>query len=188
MLKTIARLFLNVIGWRVSGEVPPGSYVMIAAPHTSNWDLPIMLAIAALLGTRISWMGKEQIFRWPFARLMQWLGGVPVRRDKSSNMVDQMVDLFHTSEGLILVVPPEGTRGRAEHWRSGFYYIAVGAEVPVIPGYLDYRTRIGGVGAPIPLSGNVTKDMDAIRAFYGPLQGKRPELQGRIELREEIDR
>ncbi|HSF84173.1 MAG TPA: 1-acyl-sn-glycerol-3-phosphate acyltransferase [Acidimicrobiia bacterium] len=184
----MARLFLRIIRWDVAGEVPAGSYVMIAAPHTSNWDLPIMLAVAAMLGARISWMGKEQIFRWPFGELMRRLGGVPVRRDRSHNMVDQMIDLFGRSGQLILTVPPEGTRGRAEHWRSGFYYIALGAGVPVIPGYLDYSSRIGGVGAPIELSGDVTADMDAFRAFYTPIAGKRPEKQGRIELREEIDR
>lgn len=186
MLKMMSRFFLRIIGWDVAGEVPPGSYVMIAAPHTSNWDLPIMLAIAALLGARISWMGKEQIFRRPFGGVMRRLGGVPVRRDRSHNMVDQMIELFRSSDELILTVPPEGTRGRAAHWRSGFYHIALGAGVRVIPGYLDYATRIGGVGAPIDLTGDVTHDMDAFRAFYRPIAGKRPENQGTIELREEL--
>ncbi len=158
---------------------------MIAAPHTSNWDLPYLLAFAAVLRARVSWMGKEQIFTWPFGGLMRRLGGVPVRRDAAHNMVEQMVKMFVDAEDRILVVPPEGTRGRADYWKSGFYYIAYGADIPVVPSFLDWGTRQGGVGEPIELSGDVGYDMDRFRAFYAGMRGKRPSGQGPIRLKAE---
>lgn len=186
MIGAICRRFLAMAGWRVSGEVPPpGKYVMIAAPHTSNWDLLLMLGVAASLGIRVSWMGKAEIFRWPFAGLMRWLGGVPVKRHVATNMVEQMVEVFAAAQDLILAVPPEGTRSRADHWRSGFYHIAQGANVPVITGFLDYGTKTTGVGPLVKLSGDVGADMDRFRSFYGGMRGKRPEKQGPIRLQAE---
>lgn len=185
-MRFLANLFLRLTRWTVSGSMPArGNYVMIAAPHTSNWDLPYMLAVAAVLGVKISWMGKEQIFTRPFAGLMRRLGGIPVRRDAPQNMVEQMVGVFADADDLILAVPPEGTRSEANHWRSGFYHIALGAGVPVIPGFLDWEHRVGGVGEPIELTGDVQEDMDRMRSFYGPLRGRRPEKQGPIVLRAE---
>lgn len=185
-MRFLASLFLRVTRWSVEGSVPShGKFVMIAAPHTSNWDLPYMLAVAAMLGAKVSWMGKEQIFTRPFAGVMRWLGGIPVRRDAPQNLVEQMIGVFAESDDLILVVPPEGTRSEAEYWHSGFYHIAVGAGVPVIPGFLDWERRVGGVGDPIELTGDVHEDMDRMRAFYGPLRGKRPDKQGPIALRAE---
>ncbi len=183
MTRALGRAFLRLTGWRSEGAPPEAErYVMIAAPHTSNWDLVFMLAIAWVYGLRISWMGKAQIFRAPFGRLMRRLGGVPVRRDRAANMVDQMVAAFAATDRLILAVPPEGTRGKAPHWRSGFYHIAAAAGVPVATGFLDYARKVGGFGPTIDLTGDITSDMDRLRAFYQGIEGKRPQRAGAIRL------
>jgi 1-acyl-sn-glycerol-3-phosphate acyltransferase len=187
MMQLISRAFLRLAGWRVEGATPDvDRYVMIAAPHTSNWDLPYMLAVASILRVRVSWMGKQQIFRWPFRWVMRKLGGIPVRRDRAHNMVDQMVAVIRSSERIALAVPPEGTRGASDHWRSGFYHIALGAGVPVVTGFLDYARKVGGVGPTITLSGDPNTDMDAFRDFYEPLTGKHPGSHSTIRLKAEM--
>ena len=188
MKKFAARWFLRCVKWRIDPARPTSrKWVLIAAPHTSAWDLPYMLAIAWAIDQEIAWLGKHQLFRWPFGRLMRWLGGLPVRRDRSERRVSQLVELMNRSEQLALVIPPEATRARAESWRSGFYHVAVGAKVPIVMGYLDFAHRIGGFGPELHPSGDLRRDMDAIRAFYADKVGRRPERSGAIRLAEEGD-
>jgi 1-acyl-sn-glycerol-3-phosphate acyltransferase len=158
--------------------------VVIAAPHTSNWDLPFMLALAYALGVRPSWLGKRELFRWPFGWIMRLLGGIPVDRSARGDMVRQAVERFDAG-GLFLVIPPSGTRGRAECWKSGFYHIARGARVPIACGYLDYARRVGGIGLVFTPSGDVRADMDRLRAFYAPIRGRYPAHTTPVRLREE---
>lgn len=188
MKRAIARLFLRLTGWKFQGEIPVEQRcVLIAAPHTSNWDLPYMLAFAWYCGIDINWMGKHQIFAGPQSRIMKALGGVPVRRDQKNDLVTQMVQAFDERDTLFLTIPPEATRQRAEHWKSGFYRIALAAGVPIIPTILDYRTKTGGFGAALHPTGNISEDMDVLRATYSDCEGKYPENFGPIRLAEEAD-
>jgi 1-acyl-sn-glycerol-3-phosphate acyltransferase len=184
--RLVGRLCLRVFGWRVDGALPDcRRAVVIAAPHTSNWDLPFMLAIAYTLGVKPSWLGKRELFRWPFGRVLRWLGGIPVDRSGPQGLVGQAIARFAESEGLFLVIPPSGTRARAAHWKSGFYHVARGAAVPILCAYLDYPTRVGGIGLLLTPSGDVRADMDRVRAFYVSKRGKYPANATPVHLREE---
>lgn len=184
--RLLARVFLRLSGWKPDGVRPDApQFVLIAAPHTSNWDFPYLLVFAAYYELKISWIGKGTLFRWPFAGLMRALGGVPVRRDKRENLVAAMARLFDKHANLGLVVPAEGSRGLVDYWKSGFYHIATTANVPIVLSYLDYSKKTGGFGPSFVPSGNVGKDMDFIRAFYKGRLGKYPALFGQVRLREE---
>jgi 1-acyl-sn-glycerol-3-phosphate acyltransferase len=184
--RLLGALYLRLMGWRVEGAPPSMSKaVLIAAPHTSNWDLPFMLAIAYVFGVKPAWLGKRELFRWPFGGLMRRLGGLPVDRSAAGGMVQQAVDRFAAASRLFLVVPPSGTRSRARSWRSGFYHIARGAQVPVLCTFLDYRRKVGGIGPAIVPSGEVRADMKLIRDFYDGIEGKYPELTTPVRLDEE---
>ena len=184
--RALARLFLAATGWKAEGDRPTAErYVLIAAPHTTNWDFPYLLAFAEHFGLTISWLGKASLFRGPLGSIMRALGGIPIERSRSDNRVVEMAQLFSEHEALGLVVPTEATRSRAEYWKSGFYYIAKAAGVPVVMGYLDYRRRRGGFGPAFLPSEDVARDMDAVRAFYADKQGKYPEAFGPVRLREE---
>jgi 1-acyl-sn-glycerol-3-phosphate acyltransferase len=188
LARTIGRLYLRLLGWRVEGELPAGTKaVAIAAPHTSNWDLPTMLAVSYVLGVKPSWLGKRQLFRGPLGWLLRRLGGVPVNRDRRTNLVQQVADYFATVDQLFLVVPPSGTRKRATHWKSGFYHIARGAGVPITCAFLDYRRKVGGVGPAIVPGGDLRADMQTIRDFYADITGKYPALTTPVRLLEEDD-
>ena len=175
MLRALSLASLKLSGWKVLGSLPEGAEksVLIAAPHTSNWDLPYTLMVAFSLRLTPYWMGKEEIFKPPFRGLMMWLGGLPVDRAKSNNMVSDSVDALKAANGsLQLIVPPEGTRDKTRFWKTGFYYIAQGAQVPIVMAYLDYDKKIGGLGPIFQPTGNVDADMAAIKSFYAPFKGK----------------
>ena len=184
----LGRSYLRAFGWREEGTRPEApAFVLIAAPHTSNWDLPFTLALSYVFDVPIRWAGKHSLFRPPWGPFMKALGGIPIRRHARENRVKQLASLFDERENLVLTVPAEGTRSRVEHWRSGFYYIAREADVPIVCGYLDYARRRGGFGLEIRPTGDVHADMDEIRAFYADKKGKFPELFGPVRLREETD-
>ena len=174
-LRALSVAFLKLTGWKVQGQLPEGctKSVLIAAPHTSNWDLPYTLMVAFSLRLHIYWMGKEQLFRFPFRGIMMWLGGIPVHREKASNLVAASVEAIKTADGpLQLVVPPEGTRSKSRYWKTGFYYIAVGAQVPIVMAYMDYSRKVSGLGPIFQPTGDVEADMARIKAFYAPFKGK----------------
>jgi 1-acyl-sn-glycerol-3-phosphate acyltransferase len=175
LLRSFSVTFLKLTGWKIEGCLPPGAEksVLIAAPHTSNWDLPYTLMVAFVLRLTPYWMGKEQIFMPPFRGLMMWLGGIPVNRDKTNNLVAASVETLKTATGsLQLIVPPEGTRSKARYWKTGFYHIAVGAQVPIVMAYMDYQRKISGLGPVFVPTGDIEADMTAIKAFYAPFKGK----------------
>ena len=161
--------------------------VVVAAPHTSNWDGVLLLAIAPLIGHPLAWMIKDEWLRGPMGPVMRRLGAVGIDRSKHGNVVQAMIDELDRKDDLWVVIPPEGTRARAETWKSGFYHIARGAGVPVVPAYLDYRRRRAGLGEPIDLTDDVHADMDQIRGFYADHAptAYRPDDFGPIRLREE---
>ena len=177
LLRAGSRLFLKLAGWRIDGELPAGVHkcVLIAAPHTSNWDLPYTLMTAFVLRLHPYWMGKSSIFKPPFGPLMRWLGGIAVNREQSSNLVAASVAALKAADGPVqLIVPPEGTRSNTTQWKTGFYYIALGAEVPILLAYMDYPNKRAGLGPVFTLTGDVERDMAVIKAFYAPFQGKNP--------------
>ena len=184
--RLFARILIALTGWTPDGIRPEAKkFVLIAAPHTTNWDFVYLIAFAALFELKISWIGKHTLFRWPFGFLARALGGVPVRRSRSEKMVTAMARTFEEHEELGLVVPAEGTRSHVDYWKSGFYHIAMTAQVPIVMSYLDYSQKRGGFGPAFLPSGDVRRDMDTIRAFYEGRKGKHPELFGRPRLREE---
>ena len=171
----IAQWFLRITGWKFEGTIPePRRFVLIAAPHTSNWDFVYMLAMAWSLRARLSWMGKASLFVPPFGWLLRAFGGLPIRRDERSKLVEQSAARFAQRDELMLAVPAEGTRRRGATWRSGFYHIARLAHVPIVLGYLDYSRKRGGLGPEVRASGDVRADMDRIRAFYADKIGRHP--------------
>ncbi len=175
LLRAFSIAFLKLRGWKIEGSLPAGSNksVLIAAPHTSNWDLPYTLMVAFVLRLNIYWMGKEQIFKPPFRGLMRWLGGIPVQRETSNNLVAASIEAIKAARGpLQLVVPPEGTRSNTRYWKTGFYYIAVGAQVPIVMAYMDYKRKLSGLGPVFRPTGDIEADMVAIKAFYAPFTGK----------------
>lgn len=175
LFRAMSKGFLKATGWTVEGSLPPSATksVLIAAPHTSNWDLPYTLMVAFSLRLNIYWMGKQSIFRWPFGGLMKWLGGIPVNREQSTNLVSASAQAIQDASGsLQLVVPPEGTRSKTRYWKTGFYYIALGAKVPIVMSYMDYAHKRSGLGPIFEPTGDVEQDMTAIKAFYAPFKGK----------------
>ena len=175
LLRAFSIGFLKVTGWRVEGALPAHAArsVLIAAPHTSNWDLPYTLMVAFALRLNIRWMGKQGIFRAPFGGVMRWLGGIPVNREQSTNLVAASAKAIREADGpLQLIVPPEGTRSKTRYWKTGFYYIAREAQVPIVMAYMDYERKISGLGPLFEPTGDVEADMAAIKAFYAPFKGK----------------
>jgi 1-acyl-sn-glycerol-3-phosphate acyltransferase len=169
----IGLIFLKLLGWRVEGEIPAiKKFVIIAAPHTSNWDFPITLAVTFVLKIKIYWTGKDAMFRWPFGTACRWLGGIPIDRSQSQNVVEQSINAFNAMDDLIMVIPPEGTRKKVSYWKTGFYHIASGAKVPIALGYLDYLRKVGGIGPTFYPTGNIEKDMQEIKSFYATITGK----------------
>ncbi|MEZ5557080.1 MAG: acyltransferase [Pseudomonadales bacterium] len=177
---------LRLGGWTYEGTVPSERrYVLIAAPHTSNWDFVWMIAMSLAAGVRLRWMGKASLFDSPLGWLYRALGGIAARQDVASDLVAQCVHRFTESEDLVLAVPAEGTRQRAQTWRSGFYHIARLAHVPIVPGYLDYAARRGGLGSPIHPTGDVGADMERLRVFYADKVGRYPDQFTEPSLAEE---
>ena len=175
VLRAISIIVLKLGGWRIEGVLPAaaGKCVLIAAPHTSNWDLPYMLMVAFALRMNVYWMGKQSIFKAPFGGLMRWLGGIAVRRDQSTNLVTASAAALKATSGSVqLVVSPEGTRSKTRQWKTGFYYIALGADVPILLSYLDYGQKRAGLGPVFEPTGHVEADIAAIKAFYAPFRGK----------------
>lgn len=167
VLRHLARAVLFVIGWRVVGQVPTAPrYVLIAAPHTSNWDFPLMLLAVLSVGIDLHWMGKDALFRRPFGGLMRWLGGISIDRSQPNQTVQQMVDRFEDAERLIVLIPPEGTRARVERWKTGFYHIACGAGVPILLGFIDAPSKQLGFGPVYQPERGIEYDLPRIQAYY----------------------
>ena len=162
-------------GWSVEGRAPePRKFVVIAAPHTSNWDFLYFIGAADGLNLDLSFVGKKTLFRWPFARLMRDMGGIPVDRTRSTNYVDAMVKEFGRRSEFMLTIAPEGTRGRTSGWKSGFYHIAMGAGVPLVCGFMDYKRKTVGLGMTLWPSGDYEADLKTLFAYYATHTPKFP--------------
>ncbi|GAB4315098.1 MAG: lysophospholipid acyltransferase family protein [Phototrophicales bacterium] len=179
----------RLMGWRAIGDVPPyDKFVLTAAPHTSNWDYIIMLGLAAHYKRRPKTIVKDKLLKWfIIGRFIRWFGGVPVARSHSENTIQQVVQWFDQHEKMILVLAPEGTRKKVPYWRSGFYYMAYEAGVPIVLGFLDYKNKQAGFGEVIHPSGDIHADMERIRAFYQQHgYGKYPENASDVRLKDEL--
>ncbi len=178
---------LNLLGWRALIEFPKvDNYVVIAAPHTSNWDFPLGIVAAKAIGLKVHWLGKHTIFKWPFGWFFRAIGGTPVHRNGGLNYIQQMAELFALPEPMVLALAPEGTRSKTDHWKSGFYHIARAAGVPIVMCYFDFAAKEVGVGGTFYPGNDIEEDFDRIREFYKDIQGKVPANQSRIRLREKL--
>ncbi len=173
LMRWLSVLTLRLMGWKTEGVRPEARrYVLIAAPHTSNWDFPITLMVCFVLRLNVYWVGKSTLFPYGAGWLARWLGGIAVDRSASTNMVQSTIDAFNRAETLAIVVAPEGTRGKVTHWKTGFYHIAHGAQVPIAMAFLDFKRKVGGIGRMFTTSGDITADMEEIQAFYQGITGK----------------
>ncbi|MFT5211321.1 MAG: 1-acyl-sn-glycerol-3-phosphate acyltransferase [Flavobacterium sp.] len=184
----LGKTIIKLSGWKIKGgPAQSKSMIIIAAPHTTNWDLVYLLGAAYSFRLSIHWLGKSNLFVPLFGSFMRFLGGIPVERSKQNNMVAQLAERINNSDGLAIVVPPAGTRAYTDYWKSGFYRIALEADIPIVCGYLDFPKKEAGLGLSFKLSGNITEDMDKIRDFYADKVGKYPEMKSKIRLKEEIE-
>jgi 1-acyl-sn-glycerol-3-phosphate acyltransferase len=182
----LARLIVGAIGWDISGEIPAGNkFLLIGAPHTSNWDFFFMLLTSWIFRLKVSFMGKDSLFWGPLGWIMRALGGIPIDRSSRQGIVDQMVARFDAEQALALVVTPGGTRGYRDHWKSGFYWIAYKAKIPVLCGAINYAHKRVHLGLSFIPTGDLRADMDRIRAFFQEGEGLYPQQSAEIRLRDE---
>ena len=184
MLKFLAKTILKLSGWRIDASLPKEKkFVLIGAPHTSNWDLPIGLLCFWSVPIHLTWVGKKQLFVGPLNYFFRMLGGIPVDRSVHTGFIEQISHQFDTREEMIFGLTPEGTRSRTAYWKTGFYYIALQAKVPVCFAYIDYPSRTIGFGEMLYPSGDIEKDFEKIKLFYADKKGKYPEKQGPVKIK-----
>ncbi|GEM85429.1 lysophospholipid acyltransferase family protein [Meiothermus granaticius] len=176
---------LRLLGWRAVMAPPPGrKFILVGYPHTSNWDFPYAVLWAWASGTRFRWVGKKELFPPVLGAVMRWLGGIPVDRSKrGGDFVRQVARLFERYDSLWVVVAVDGTRSRAEYWRTGFYYMALEAGVPLALAYIDYPRREVGIGGYFMPTGDLEADFEHLKAFFSDKVGKNPGQQTPIRLK-----
>ncbi len=177
MRKIITSFIVKLIGWKVTGEVPENvkKYIVIMAPHTSNWDFFLGWLGFGSLGLKSRYLIKKEAFFFPLGPIVRWIGGIPVDRGRNNNVVLEVGELFKQNENLILTLTPEGTRSLNRNWKRGFYYMALHAKVPVMLGFLDYKEKKGGFGPLVYITGDFEKDMAVIESFYKTKTARHPE-------------
>jgi len=183
LFKIISIILLKITGWKLEGKFPKNrNCIVIAAPHTSNWDFFYGLILVLAGGIDTYWIGKASLFKFPFGPVMKWLGGIPVDRSKHNNMVSQVAESFSHSKSLAITIPPEGSRSARSHWKSGFYFIALKAQVPILLGFIDFKNKKGGFGPLFYPTGNIEADMKTIRDFYKDIRGRYPEKESEAQI------
>ena len=184
----LAERILKLLGWQFTGVVPDlPKLIIIGAPHTTNWDFVVYLGALRHYRLDASYIGKHTLFRWPFGYLFRRLGGIPVDRSEPGGLVKQVVDALDRSERMVLVIAPEGTRGPAPFWKSGFLNIAARAGVPILLAYIDYPSKRAGMGPLIEFDGDISGFMDRCREFYADKVGLHKENKGPVAVREELE-
>lgn len=170
----LGRWFLGLLGWRFLGSIPDVlRAVIIVAPHTSNIDFFIGVAVMFALGLRVRFLGKHTLFFWPLGSVMRWLGGIPVDRRVATGVVDETVKLFAARDQLILALAPEGTRKSVGRWKTGFYFVAQKAEVPIVPIAFDYRQKRIRIGERFDPTGRLEDDLSVLERFFFGAEGRR---------------
>ena len=186
MLKLFAKKILKLAGWQIDIVLPEEKkFVLIGAPHTSNWDFPLALLTFWTLDLKIYWVAKIQMFWGPLHPLFTSLGGIPVDRKSTQGFIEQITERFNQTDEMVLTIAPEGTRSKTKHWKSGFYHIAVSAKVPICLAYIDYSKRTMGFTQVVYPSGDIDADMEIIAKFYANIKGKQPKNQGPVELKKD---
>lgn len=163
-------------GWTLGPNIPADikKCVIIAAPHTSNWDFIYALGALYLFGVPVRYLAKKELFKWPLKGILTSTGGISIDRSKSTGMVESAISRFSETDSLYLMIAGEGTRGKVEKWKSGFYHVALGAKVPLMLAYLDYDKKEAGFAPPIYLTGDKEKDIQTIKLFYADKIAKHP--------------
>lgn len=184
MLKLFSKTLLKLAGWKLDIVLPDEKkFVLIGAPHTSNWDFPLALLTFWTLDLKIYWVAKIQMFWGPLHYLFTSLGGIPVDRSKSNGFIERIATKFEQTDEMVLTLSPEGTRSKSDYWKSGFYHIAMSAKVPILLAYIDYSNRTLGFSKVLYPSGNIDADMEIIAEFYKDIKGIRPQNQGAVRLK-----
>ncbi|MBI3781798.1 MAG: lysophospholipid acyltransferase family protein [Deltaproteobacteria bacterium] len=177
-------MLFRLTGWKIEGSAPtPPRCVIIAAPHTSNWDAFVLVTAAYIFRVKLSWFVKDAAFVFPLGPIVRYFGGVPIDRSARRNMVQQAVDQFAARENFLLAVPPEGTRKHSTHWKTGFYHIARGAGVPIVLGYVDYKRKVAGLGPQFIPTGDIDADFKVFAEFYAHVTPKHPADKGIVSPR-----
>jgi 1-acyl-sn-glycerol-3-phosphate acyltransferase len=184
MLNSIAIIVLRLLGWKVTFSLPPREkYVLVGAPHTSNWDFPLGLLAMCAVGLRFNWVGKHTMFKGLFGPIMRAIGGIPVDRRSGTGFLKKVIDIFENREQFVLAIAPEGTRSLTKQWKGGFYHIAVAAGVPIALGFIDYPHKRIGIDRLFEPSGDIEADFEMLRDYYQDKIGKHPEKQGPVRIR-----
>jgi 1-acyl-sn-glycerol-3-phosphate acyltransferase len=180
IFRLISNSIMRLAGWRVDGKLPDiPKFIIVGAPHTSNWDFVLFLGIIFHLKADARYMGKAELFRPPHGWFFYWCGGIPVDRRKSSGLVDQMVDVCNRSEKFVLVIAPEGTRHHVTEWKRGFYHIAQSAKIPIVMAKVDGKQKIAHIGEVFHLTKEMEADMTAIQAAFQGMTGINPKKKNK---------
>lgn len=177
LMKTISRLYFCLTGWRLEGRLSPeiNKCIMVAAPHTSNYDFGYSRAALYMMGCNVKYLAKKELLDSPFGFFFRWTGAIGVGRDRSENMVSRMVELLNQHEKLVIMLAPEGSRKLKGKWRTGFYYAAMQAKVPIVLASLDYKKKVANVGPVFHPTGNYHQDMVLVKEFYKAVCPRYPE-------------
>jgi 1-acyl-sn-glycerol-3-phosphate acyltransferase len=177
-MKPFSKLIFWLAGWKLNYQKVPElkRCVIIAAPHTSNWDFIFARAAFFLMEIEMKFMIKKEFIRFPFGGILKKMGAIPIDRSKRTNMVEATIQLFNERKNLVVMIPPEGTRGKVEKWKTGFYHTAVGAGVPIGLGYLDFKKKEAGIGQFFYPTGDIQVDFEIIRNFYKTITPEHPNL------------
>jgi 1-acyl-sn-glycerol-3-phosphate acyltransferase len=177
MIRVISKIILKMTGWKIELGMPSGTEkaVLLVAPHTSNLDFFIGRIVFNVLHLKVKFLIKKEVFKWPFGGLLKRMGGIPVDRGRSSNLVGNLAEEFRKKEKLMLVITPEATRKYTKSWKKGFYYIATEAKVPIALGFLDYKNKTAGIKSLFYPTGDLQKDFESIKSHYGNLNARYPE-------------
>ena len=186
MLGWFFNFLFKIFGWHLSEKELPDvdKAVLIFAHHTSNWDFPTMLAAKFAWNIQVRYLGKHTLFKPPFGWFFKSLGGIPVERSKANNTVDQVVDIINKEDRCLLALSPEGTRSYTDYWKTGFYQIARGANVPIIMFYLDTRTKTIGFSDPFQTTGDIEADFQHFAEYYKDFKGFKPEQASIVQTKE----
>ena len=183
-MKAFFKWILKVFGWKTLLILPDEKrYVVIAAPHTSNWDFPLGILFMLTTDIKFKYMGKDALFKWPIRYFFEFFGGIPVDRKNSTNLTKKIAEIIKNHDEIALALAPEGTRSKTKYWRSGFYYIALEAKVPIVLATIDYGTKVVRVDDHIYPTGNIDRDMEYIRNYYKRAKAKYPEKQGPVRVK-----
>jgi len=184
MIKFFCRLILKIWGFKITGHFPAEikKKLYVVYPHTSNWDFPLGILMKGGIPMDVNYVAKDSLFKWPYGWIFRALGGIPVDRKRRTNFVDSMTELYNKYDRLSFAIAPEGTRKKVDRWKTGFYYIALNAKIPIIPVKFDYKNMEVHYGDPFWPTGNIDEDMKFFAKHFMGTVGKNPELASDLSI------